>query len=133
MFILYKEFQHMGMKKERIICTWTKDEGLTTLWRKDKLIYYYPLNWIAKWKRNAKFGEVVGELESPVMVGEYTDTSTLGRSLHVPNETEYMIRNFTLKFTSSRKKKKDMFTIRHSIIVMLLLSRFSHVRLCATP
>ena len=95
-----------------------KRQGINNFMKKRQtettMIYYYPLNRIAKWKRNAKFGEVVGQLESSVMVGVNTGTSLSGGSLSVPNETEYMIRNFTLKYICSRKKKKNMFTIRHS-------------------
>lgn len=109
-----------GYEKRKYNLSLDQRQGIDNFMKKRQTetttIYYYLLNRITKWKRNAKFGEVVGDLESSVMVGEYQevllDASTLGRSLYVPNETEYMIRNFTLKYASSRKKKK--ITIRHS-------------------
>lgn len=95
-----------GYEKRKYNLYLDKRQGIDNFMKKRQtettMIYYYLLNRITNEK--VKFGEVVGDLESSVMVGEYTDASTLGRSLYVPNETEYMIRNFTLKYASSRKK-----------------------------
>lgn len=74
----------MNMKKESM--TWTKDKGLTTFQGKDKLKPQQYITTHSIEEQNEKempsFGEVVGQLESSVMVGENTGTSPSGRSLN---------------------------------------------------